>query len=209
LSRTALSLTTPPLGRGGDRRLQDRGWLEAHPANRLWFRRHPRVDPRTWREGVSLERDTGARGALTWSIEQNPLEALRLGSLVGSCLGVGGLCDYSAAAAVLDANKRVVYARDAKGAVVARQLLAISRDGRLVCFGVYPQPAPEPIAAGFRKYDARLARALRLPLAREGEPYEIEPVLAAAFWDDGLWASEGPTHGSKRPRGGRLPRAER
>ncbi|QRK06882.1 hypothetical protein JQX13_43620 [Archangium violaceum] len=52
-------------------------------------------------------------GEVTLSLEQDTLEALRLGTHVGSCLGLNGLCDCSAAV-VLDVNKRVLYARGSR-----------------------------------------------------------------------------------------------
>jgi len=42
----------------------------------------------------------------------------------------------------LDVNKQVVYARDPHGAVIGRQLLAISEADELVCFSVYATAGP-------------------------------------------------------------------
>ena len=67
-------------------------------------------------------------------LEQDPLEVLKMGTYVGSCLGLGGGLTYSAAAALLDVNKQVLYARDEQGTVIARQLVAISDDNQLVPF---------------------------------------------------------------------------
>jgi len=55
------------------------------------------------------------------------------------------VCDYSAAAVVLDVNKQVVYARNRRGSVIARQLLALSEDDRLVAYDVYPRSTPGPV----------------------------------------------------------------
>jgi hypothetical protein len=112
-----------------------------HPLNLEWLKKHPKIDPVKWTHGVTFRSWTTEYGVLDLSIEQDPLEVLRLGSYFGTCLGVGGILCYSAAAITLDINKQVVYARSATGRVVARQLLAIADDDRLVCFQVYPTGA--------------------------------------------------------------------
>src|SRR5690606_24004897 len=100
----------------------DRGFLREHPRSMEWFARHPEVRAPVWLEGLKLSRELSF-GRVSLALEQDPLEALRLGTHVGSCLGLNGVCAYSAAAAILDVNKRVLYARDGNGSVVARQLL--------------------------------------------------------------------------------------
>lgn len=101
---------------------------------------------------------------------------------------------YSAAAVALDVNKQVLYARDAKGAVLARQLVAISSTDRLFAYGVYPPSLPETLQRLFLDHDRRLAQYLDLPLVldrdEDQEQDEVELILAREFWDDGLW--EGP-----------------
>jgi hypothetical protein len=154
----------------------------AHPLNRAWHARHPRIDAATWSGAGawSIAIDGGVRIA----IETDPLEVLMLGSYVGSCLGLGGICEYSAVACLVDANKQVAYARDAAGRVVARQLLAIDTRDRLVCFAVYPAI----LLPAFREFDERLAQALGVEVYRDdGDGYDVEIILANEWWDDGAW----------------------
>src|SRR6185436_9082788 len=92
------------------------------------------------------------------------LEVARLGAYVRSCLSPGGGFTYSAAAVALDVNKRVIYARDAGGRVVARQLVAISEADELVCFEVYPKEASPRLRRAFAAHDRALAEHLGLPL---------------------------------------------
>ena len=132
-----------------------------------------------------------AHGAVRIALERDPLEAFKLGSYVGSCLGLGGLCSYSASAVVLDINKQVLYARDTQQRVIARQLVAISRAGELACFRVYPEAAPPEVKALFGDYDRRFAAALGVPLAEEDDA-DIELVLAMEWWDDGAFGAEAP-----------------
>lgn len=158
----------------------NRDYLSRHPANVAWFRQHPAVRQELWEAGVSL-----ACEGFTITLERDPMEVLKLGTYAGSCLGVGGICAYSAAAVLLDINKQVLYARNPAGRVIARQLVAISDEERLVCFSVYPASAPKAVHAAFVEYDRRFAAALALPLHESGE-YSVALVLSTFWWDDGL-----------------------
>ncbi len=165
-------------------------YLERHPATRAWFARNPRLDERRWTEGIETTRDIAPHGSVRVTMERDPLEALKLGTYVGSCLAPGGLCTYSAASVVLDVNKQVLYARDARRTVVGRQLVAISAQGELVCFSVYPRSASAAVKALFRDHDVAFAAALGVPLhrpAKEGATYEIELIVAQEWWDDGVF----------------------
>jgi hypothetical protein len=131
------------------------------------------------------------RALFTAAGPRDPLEALKLGTYVGSCLAPGGLCTYSAASVVLDVNKQVLYARDARRTVVGRQLVASSTQGELVCFSVYPRSASAAVKALFRDHDVAFAAALGVPLHRpakeEGTAYKIELIVAQEWWDDGVF----------------------
>lgn len=165
----------------------DHDFIRNHPASQAWFSRHTRLDASLWWNGIVGEGRTHAAGPVTLKLEQDPLEALRLGTHVGSCLGLNGLCGYSAAAAVLDVNKRVLYARDVHGAVVARQLLAISVDDRLVAFSVYPASASPELKMLFLDYDLRFSEQLGLALAEGADDPDVDTILSTAFWHDGPW----------------------
>jgi hypothetical protein len=87
-----------------------------------------------------------------------------------------------------DVNKQVVFARDARGGFVARQLVALAEDDRLVCAPVYPRAAPRPVQDAFLAYDRALAHALGLPLVPCADyGYEVAPVVARSYYDDGVW----------------------
>jgi hypothetical protein len=166
----------------------DRDWRLRHPRTRAWLARHPRIDPRIWLDGIEHRGDLAGIGPVRLAIERDPLEALKLGTYVGSCLGRGGGLVYSAAAVVLDVNKQVVYARDGRGAVIGRQLLAISEADELVCFGVYGTVKPEQLEPLFRELDHRFAAALGLPLfGASGQDYEVASILSLEWWDDTAW----------------------
>jgi hypothetical protein len=164
----------------------DRDYLARHPATIAWYRKHPSVSQQIWESGIPWNE---AEHTFTIEIETNPLEILKLGTYTNTCLGIGGICSYSAVAALLDANKKVAYARNPSGRVVGRQLLAITDGDRLVCFNVYPLSASSAIKAAFRLYDQDLAKALGLSLhdSLSEDKYNVINVLSQYWWDDGVW----------------------
>ena len=164
-------------------------YIEDHPQTRRWLDAHPRLDRRVWLQGVRHEQEVNGVGQVTLATESDPLEVLKMGTYVGSCLGLGGAFTHSAAAVALDINKQVVYARDARGSVLARQLVAVAEDDRLVCFSVYPLGVEPALESLFAEYDRHLSSALGLPLYAAGndEDYEIARILSHAWWDDWAW----------------------
>lgn len=166
-----------------------RDYLHSHPRTQAWIKRHPGLDIGAWQQGITLVRQLSEHGAVQLAIEQDPLEALKLGTYVGSCLGLGGSFSYSAVAIVLDVNKQVIYARDAEGNVIARQTVAVSEEERLVCFEVYPVGVADAVKQVFADFDQSLAQAVGLPIhdpLRE-ENYEISHILSHDWWDDCAW----------------------
>jgi hypothetical protein len=168
----------------------DSEWRFRHPRTQEWFARHPKLDRELWLKGIVTHGEIEGIGEIAIAIETDPLEALKLGTYVGSCLGRGGNLEYSAAAAVLDLNKQVVYARDKRGSVVGRQLLAISEAGELVCFGVYGTAKVELLEPLFREFDRAFATRLALPVfggSESSDEYEIATILSREWWDDSAW----------------------
>lgn len=165
------------------------GYLLEHPLTRAWLRRHPDLPVGRWLAGIPFNGHAPASGPLRLAVEQDPLEALKLGTYVGSCLGLGGMLAATTPAAVLDINKRVLYARNRRGSVIARQLLAIAEDGRLVCFSVYPEHSEPGVKELFRAHDAAFARALGVDLHPGGpdDEYVVAAILSHDWWDDGAW----------------------
>jgi hypothetical protein len=169
----------------------DREWRLRHPETAAWLARHPRLDRAAWLAGITAQGSVDGLGAVTLAVETDPLEALKAGTYVGSCLGRGGGLAWSAAAIVLDVNKHVVYARDARGSVIGRQLLAISEDDELVCFQPYCHSHAHALEPLFRQLDQAFSIRLGLPVfSRRNDPersYEIGSILSQQWWDDFEW----------------------
>jgi hypothetical protein len=151
------------------------------------FARHPKLDRALWLRGIETRGEVGGGVEVRVAIDTDPLEALKLGTYVGSCLGRGGNLEYSAAAVVLDVNKQVVYCRDKRGSVVGRQLVCVCESEELVCFGVYGSAKAEVIQPLFREFDQAFASQLGVPLFRGSEGYEIASILSHEWWDDSAW----------------------
>src|SRR5205823_6385254 len=84
-----------------------RKFLKAHLGGQQdYVVQHPRVDLARWLQGMPFAGATEAGGPVRIGVEQDPLEALKLGTYVGSCVGLGGAFSYSAVAVVLDVNKQ-------------------------------------------------------------------------------------------------------
>jgi hypothetical protein len=92
----------------------------------------------------------------------------------------------SAVAVVLDVNKQVLYGVDGGGAVVARQIIALSEEERIVPFSVYPESA-QAQAPHFDSYVARLAEAMGIEVHDGGRDtdYTIAGILSREWYDDG------------------------
>ncbi len=163
-----------------------REFLEGHARSRAWLARHPRLDATLWARGPRLEVATGDGRPVRVEMEPDPMEVLRMGTRVGSCLSLGGICSGSAVAAMADVNKRLVVAHDERGTFVARQLVAVAEDDQLICFPVYPLGAAAAVQDAFERYDRELAGALGLALCTGGD-YEVAEILSRYSYDDGIW----------------------
>lgn len=155
------------------------------PRNKAWIASvSGRFDVEAWLAPRARDVDIGGQRHRL-AIERDPIEVLRMGIPFDTCLSLeGGVNAASTVVNAADANKHVIYLRDARGSIVARKLVAVSRDHRLIGYHLYiaaMEREPE-ITAAFRDMCDRLAEATRLPLAAEGKPKQIHP----GFWyDDG------------------------
>ena len=156
------------------------------PRNHAWLARaatHMRAPPWLAPRQRTLE-IAGVRHILC--IEDDPLEVLRMGIPFDTCLALEtGFNADSTVLNAVDINKRVLYLRDARGSVIARQLIAVSSDFGLLGYRLYcargldDRPA---VTAAFHALCTDLADACGLPFTDHGAPETIHP----GFWyDDG------------------------
>lgn len=159
----------------------------ALPRNREWLQRAgERMKVEAWLSSRRRPVELGGR-RFTLAVEEDPVEVLRMGIPFNTCLS---LEDGSNAAATvlnaLDVNKRVLYLRDAAGAVVARQLIAVSRDFTFLRYRLYaalPDKSAPGIPEVFQALCEEIARETGLPLGDRGAPERLHD----GFWyDDGI-----------------------
>ncbi|MBB6052286.1 hypothetical protein [Armatimonas rosea] len=165
----------------------DHDWARRQPANKAFLEALAQ-------RGVETERWRGAYresiAGYDLAFETDPLSVLQMGNYFETCLSFGSNNAFSTIANACDANKRVVYVRDDKGRVVARQLVALNDSGKLIGFRLYSTLAPEayralvPLALDFVE---RFAAHCGLEL---GEGGEVASLLAPLWYDDGAitWA---------------------
>ncbi len=153
--------------------------------NHAWIRAaRARFDVDAWLAERSREvMIDGAKHVI--AVEQDPVEVLRMGVPFGTCLSLDDGCN--AASTVInaaDANKQVVYLRDASGDIIARKLLAVAKTDELVGYHLYVAAKSKlsAIEAIFKAFCDDIAASIKLPLADKGEPEQIHE----GFWyDDG------------------------
>lgn len=170
------------------------------PANAAWIAgwrgRGLNLDP--WLEPTTVPCAAADDSPLLLGIELDPLEVFWMGSHFKTCLSVGDVNFFSVVTNLADANKAVLYARRADGAVAGRCLLAIDEVGRLLTFSPYahdPDLGFDELVAGFAQ---DLARAMGTFLAPHGT---VRSLVAPRWYDDGahdlagvpeVFAPEGP-----------------
>ncbi|OYE04042.1 hypothetical protein [Nostoc sp. 'Peltigera membranacea cyanobiont' 232] len=166
-------------------------YLLNHPLTQTWLKKHSCINIKMWTQGIEYTSQVDGFGLIEIKLENEPLEVLKLGTYVGSCLALGGLCSYSAVAVLLDINKQVLYARNSEGKVVARQLVAISEREELVCFYIYPNGVNSIIKKIFYECDVRFAEALNLrlyqPSSDQDNDCDVQNIISQAWWEDDVW----------------------
>lgn len=158
--------------------------------NKAWIAKvSERIDVDAWLRPRRREMVLGGEHFVI-ELEMSPLEVLRMGIPFGTCLSLeGGVNAASTVYNAIDANKRVLYVRNAKGNVVARKLLAISKEEKLIGYNLYMSieegERKEKLRAAVLDFCAQLSADVRAPMAKAGEPEEIH----RGFWyDDGTVA---------------------
>ncbi|MEM7584955.1 MAG: hypothetical protein AAF560_16295 [Acidobacteriota bacterium] len=151
-----------------------------HPANAAFLARMAAlgIDTGPWIDsGPTLQ-----AGDIQLALERDPLEILHMGGHFRTCLSPGQFNHFSVYANACDINKQVLYARDARGNVVARMLLALTAEGGLLCFHPYQLDSELGFEALAQDYAQRLADAMGTLVVPRGH---VPQLVAPDWWDDG------------------------
>ncbi|MFO0948933.1 MAG: hypothetical protein U1D30_23980 [Planctomycetota bacterium] len=119
---------------------------------------------------------------VTLRFDDDPLLVFRMGAYFATCLSPGGVNFFSTVANAADINKRVLFAFDETNQVVARTLVAITDDGRLLRFHPYSHLETlhfDELSAGIVN---DLARRMGTEVANQGR---VQCIVAHRWYDDG------------------------
>jgi hypothetical protein len=155
------------------------------PQNRGWMARaSARMDVEAWCRAHRSPLELGPfKGVL--AMEHDAIEVLRMGVPFETCLSIQGGCNAASAVInAVDVNKRVVYFRSGDGKPLARKLIAISSDFRLIGYQLYTAIGHDKeLSAALDDYCAVVAKQCGVRLADRGVPEQLH----AGFWyDDGV-----------------------
>lgn len=125
-------------------------------------------------------------------VSGDPVEIFLMGTCFDTCLALDEGCNRNAVLAnAYHANKAVLYVRDRSQRILARKLIAISRDMTMVGYHTYcnvPESQRDMLIDEIGRYCGRWARRANVRLSDEGVPED----LCDLFWyDDGevAWPS--------------------
>ncbi len=158
--------------------------LREHPANAAFLAtltaRGVEVGP--WLDGIGTIEVGHGNARMRLSLEDDPLEVFHMGRHFGTCLSPGQCNFFSVFANAADVNKRVLYARDARGRVLGRRLLCLTAEGSVLAFHAYCHDR----TAGFEEHSVAFARDLAEAMGTAVVGRATVPLLLASDWyDDG------------------------
>jgi hypothetical protein len=136
-----------------------------------------------WVKGVGVMEMEGPKGQkVRLQLEDDPLEIFFMGAHFKTCLTPGDFNFFSVFANAADINKRVLYARDSKGKVIGRCLLALTDEGGIVTFHPYTHNETLKFAEMVRGFVNDLAAKMDTIVVPEGH---VQNLVADKWYDDG------------------------
>lgn len=116
--------------------------------------------------------------------EFNPMEILQMGNYVAnSCLATTGANSWSAVVNAVEVNKRILWAKDSKGNILARLLIAIDKKKKLLRFPIY-YASDMDLNRFFNDYLRDLARKCDFGL--NGDKSKVKLLFSERWYSDGV-----------------------
>lgn len=139
-------------------------------------------------------------GRVHLRFERDPLHILQMGNYFDTCLSFGGINSFSTVANAVELNKRVIYARDARGVVIGRKLIGLNEAGKVIGFYTYSSQSGEAdkaLRAIFRDFCLDFARRCGLETDANGT---VPRLFCEQWYDDGCqsWDEEAGKTGKRR-----------
>ncbi|NIM14705.1 MAG: hypothetical protein GTO45_22160 [Candidatus Aminicenantes bacterium] len=136
-----------------------------------------------WVKGAGVVEMEGPKGQkVRLQLEDDLLEIFFMGAHFKTCLSPGDFNFFSVFANAADINKRVLYARDTKGKVLGRCLLALTKEGGIVTFHPYTHDETLKFAEMVRDFVNDLAAKMNTIVVPEGH---VQKLVADKWYDDG------------------------
>ncbi|OQC13493.1 MAG: hypothetical protein BWX73_02298 [Lentisphaerae bacterium ADurb.Bin082] len=174
---------------------QGMGYRRNLSANRAWVETAShRMNIEAWFTPEPCEIDIDGL-PVTIGAAPDPFRVFLMGSYFGTCLSLDDFNKDSVLANAYDANKSVVFALGTDGQVLARKLVCIGSDYKLIGYRTYvagdeviTKVRREGLVSTIDAFCGRWAQRAGLPLGFAGKPAKVSGL----FWyDDGIrsWAA--------------------
>lgn len=179
----------------------DHGWTMRQAGNKQFLSamKERGIDCSAWlmENSASFSAPFAHGGKVRLHMEQDPLKVLRMGHYFNTCLRFGGVNSFSAVTNAVDLNKRVIYACDVRGNIIARKLVCISTENKLLGYNLYFPSAVDDnydqLRSIFKEYCQSIALKVGLELGDDGAPQ----LLCGEDWYDDIpvsWDKIGPSN---------------
>lgn len=171
----------------------DEYWRQQMPANEKFLHElaSKNIDQTKWLSVFSRTVEIPAleSSPITIRLVKEPIKILQMGNYFDTCLSVGGPYSHSTIVNASELNKRVAFVYDRHERVIARKLIGLTGEFRLVGFKTYTAIAGEDafkqVVAAVDEYMKSFAHYVGVETTDEGEV----PVLTSGIWyDDGAVA---------------------
>ncbi len=165
-------------------------WRRALSHNEAWMQRSGQsIEIEKWLNPPTVKCEIDGQQILIRPAA-HPIDVFLMGSRFETCLSLhDGSNAFSVIANAADANKNVIYAFRADGTPVARKLVGVASDWKLLGYRLYAHEPSDALERAFARYCGIWAARAGLGLANSG----IQPVLCGESWyDDGAvaWSDE-------------------
>ena len=159
------------------------------PYNENWLRdsRKRFSNPKNWLSPKPYSTKVNDQ-RVNFEVVVDPIETYQMGTYFNTCLSQGGCNEMSVLPNAAEANKQVVFCTNKRGDMVARQLLAINKDFKIVGYYVYMNLEDtgidrDSLEGAFKNYANQIATQCGLELNFDEDP-SVPENLSKLYWYD-------------------------
>jgi hypothetical protein len=165
-------------------------YRRALPKNADWFRRaNQSIEIESWLSAPTMNIEIDGERVII-KAASHPIDIYLMGSRFDTCLSLKDGCNNASVITnAADANKAVIYAWRTDGTALARKLVGIRTDWKMIGYRLYSHKNSEALQKAFDCYCGNWAAKTNLGLANSGSP----PVISGGFWYNDIsirWTDE-------------------